>query len=130
MRLPEQRLYDSFVRNMPSAWWIQRVENVLVAGMPDLWVAPGEVWIELKAPPPKKRSTSLLLGSAGLNREQINWHIKAQSMGVRSYVLVRAGQGLFLIEGGHALEVNDWSIADGEAYRVAADWKQIEKEIT
>jgi hypothetical protein len=114
---------------MPSAWWIQRVENVLVTGMPDLWIAPGNVWVELKAPPPKKRETSLLLGTAGLNVDQINWHLKARSMGVRTYVLVRAGHELFLVEGSDALKMNELSVAEGRTHRIEADWKQIKKEL-
>jgi hypothetical protein len=129
MRLKEQRLYDSLKRNVPRGWWLQRIENVMEAGMPDVLVTmPGrQAWVELKSPRAKKRGTSLLLGTEGLSIAQINWHSKAVALDVLAYILVRPADTseLFLIESGHAPDVNEWSVADAEAHRIAASWDQV-----
>lgn len=124
-------MYDTFRSNAPAEAWIQRVENVLVPGMPDLFVVHRRrsCWIELKAPTQRARRSSRLLGAEGLNVDQINWHLKAASVGVPSFVLARpdgAHNFLVLLEGAHADEANTMSAEDfDEAGLCFPSWASI-----
>ena len=133
MRLKEQRLWDTMKRNAPPDVWIQRVENLVVAGMPDLFVAgPSRTsWVELKAPTRPKRETTPLLGNKeGLNADQINWHLKAATRAVRSYVLIRdSAQQLYLVPGAHAREINHWTRHTLVLFSAADYWPDIFVEI-
>jgi hypothetical protein len=115
MRLPEQRLWDVLHNNVRPGLWLQRVENILLAGMPDvLGIYKNSVpfWIELKAREltPVKTTTPLLGSEYGLNVEQRNWHRMWCDLGGRSYILIGAGQRqrrrIYLIAGSWCDAVN------------------------
>ncbi len=89
----EQNFYETLKTAAPKGWWLQRLENLAGAGIPDLLlVSPNGhiIWWELKAPILPKRDTSLFLGdSQGLNVDQASWQAKAQSYGIPVYTVVR-----------------------------------------
>jgi hypothetical protein len=129
MRQKEQRLWDTMRRNAPRGLWIQRVENLVMAGMPDLYVEG--VWVELKAPTRPKRDTTPLLGREGLNPDQVNWHLQAARKNVRSYVLIRDDLGhLYLLRGVHAAELNGWPRSRVVLDSLADDWPGVFTEIS
>lgn len=131
MRKKEQLLWDSFKRNAPSELWLQRVENVMGVGMPDVYVGCSGLWVELKAPTSvPKREATRVLGGEGLNQDQINWHMKMASYNMftrnASYILVRTcDHELFLIPGGLADTVNEMPMFSLRKCRVANDWAAI-----
>lgn len=127
MRFKEQRLWDTMKRNAPSDFWLQRIENVAVEGMPDVYVVCAEpCWVELKAPTAPKRPTTRLLGNEGLRPAQINWHLKVASMGVRSFILIRDDAAhLYLIPGPFAQLVNDMTIPELQKISIADTWQKV-----
>lgn len=125
MRKQEQRLWDSMRRHAPKSAWLQRIENLVVEGMPDVFVAPA-AWVELKAPNLPKRSTTPLLGSQRLRQAQVNWHLKAATKGMASYVLVRDDeQGLYLLAGAHADKINSWPATFAREMSLAREWSEV-----
>ena len=136
MRQAEQKVWDAMKRGAKKvpALWLQRVENIAGDGMPDVHAAHDaiESWVELKAAKMPARSTTKLQMSEGLRQSQINWHLKAQSKGLRTYILVRI-EGMerepMLINGSWAKEFNDYIYADAVAASVARGWPDIFEEL-
>ena len=127
MRKKEQRLWDTMCRHRPRDIDLQRVENMIMAGMPDVhWVSSFCGWVELKSVTRPKRPTTRLMGREGLNIDQINWHLSYHKFGGRSWVLVRdSAMKLYLISGKHAAVMNDWTEAQMDAANAAASWPAI-----
>jgi len=113
MRKKEQRLWDCFKRNKPANTWLQRVENVVSEGMPDVYAAFSDAepcWVELKAVTCPAKQSSKLLASSGLRATQIAWHDRAARMNIKSFVLIRdSNNAIYLVPGAEALLMNDWS---------------------
>lgn len=127
MRKKEQLLWDAMKRNAPRATWMIRVENVVSDGMPDVYLVGAAgvcVWIELKAPTRPARDATPLLGrQEGLRQSQINWHMKAVSMGVKTFILVRDDKhALYLARGENAKELNCMSTAAFRESFFVSDW--------
>lgn len=121
-RFPEQRLWDTMKRNKPPWAWLQRVENLCVEGMPDVW-SPG-AWVELKdVKLPARGSSKLLPKGKGLSQDQINWHLKADWHGTKVFTLVRADRELFLFDCPN--EVNHLTVDEARAARLACAWNDI-----
>lgn len=150
MRKAEQRLWDSMLRNKPRGFWLNRIENIVEAGTPDVYVVAPPIawarptsadtrtrveqrdcWVELKAVDRPKRDATRYLGpKKGLRVDQISFHAKAASVGLRTYVLIRDQYlDLYLIEGRHAKEINDWSFKNFPKYTLAHDWKSVYGEL-
>jgi len=129
MRLKEQRLWDSMRKNAPRGLWLQRIENLVGDGIPDVLLMGADgvtTWIELKAPTAPQRKTTKLLGKEGLRQSQINWHVKAASKGVRSYVLSRDDQGeLLLFHGALAKDLNAMPHGEMRLAAIAKTWSDI-----
>lgn len=130
MRLPEQRFWDRARRALSPYLHIERVENVLAAGMPDIWVlAPSGLVtpVELKAVAGlPARNTTRVLGNAGLNQHQKNWHMTWHQHGGRSAYLVGVGgDRQLLIPGHHHDALNDMPYAALQASALATDWPGI-----
>jgi len=137
MRKSEQRLWDSFKRNAPAWLWLQRVENLVGEGMPDVYVGASGKWVELKAPGSTPvRGTTPLLGSGGMRPSQIAWHAKAAetSAATRSYILIRTPEmELLLIPGREAGVVNLMSLGElRERSVIKADpsWEAVVEKLT
>lgn len=132
MRKKEQRLWDMMKRRAPKTAWLQRVENIVAEGMPDVHVSgpESECWVELKAVTLPRRETTRVLGTEGLRPSQINWHLKAGTKSIRSYILIRDDVGmLYLIEGRHAASVNEWPMAKLEERNIGWGWDNIYQEL-
>lgn len=123
MRLPEQKLYDSLRRNKPRNVLIQRIENSLSPGMPDVllqfsfdeivdmhqeeFCMPGgrskrsfSVFVELKAKTAPKRAVTPLLRKSDFTPSQIPWHLNWYKWGGLSFLLVRDERhALYLLPG-------------------------------
>ena len=131
MRKQEQKLWDTMKRQLtPSEFWMQRIENVMISGMPDVYVvsdAGRTAWVELKAPTrPKRDSTPLLGKSEGLSVEQINWHIIAARRGLRTYILIRCSLGsVYLVEGKHSANINAMSVVDMTPWTI--NWEDLRR---
>ena len=134
MRKKEQLLWDALKRNAPASLWLQRVENVLGEGMPDVYVGATGAWIELKAPStiPKHGTTPLLGSSDGLRNSQINWHIKNAALPAapRTYILIRTVEReLLLLPGRLAGIVNACSLSALRAAKLnqatTTEWDEI-----
>lgn len=133
MRKKEQLLWDAMRRALKRELWMERVENVVVAGMPDIYIAAcggKSRWVEMKAVVRPKRDTTRYLGDEGLNVDQINWHLLAAKKQVRSYVLVRDDhKDLRMVSGAHAATLNDLSIIEFDKLAVARSWPEVLKEL-
>jgi hypothetical protein len=133
MRKAEQVLWDAMRPKRPPRVWLQRIENLVGDGIPDVYaVRSGGIasWVELKAPKRPRRASTRLLGAEGLRTSQINWHVKAASMNLRSYVLVRDDHGeLSLLEGVGADQMNDWTREQVLEESLADTWKLIYEAI-
>ncbi len=116
MRKPEQKLWDKMRKEKPRGFYLERVENGLGAGMPDIYCKwqGGHCWVELKAPNIPKRKSTRLLGNAGLNQSQINWHLQHSALKLSSWILIRTVDRkiLYLVRGIHAESVNNWPADD------------------
>lgn len=135
MRLKEQRLWDVMLRHSKgTSAWLLRMENVVGEGTPDVYVVMPHgraSWVELKAPTRPVRDSTRLLGAEGLNQHQINWHVKAHSMGVMSYVLIRDDAGrLFLVEGVYADELNEMPTHELAELSLASTWDEVWEALT
>lgn len=130
MRHQEQRLWDAMKRNAPKGIWLQRIENAVGVGIPDVLTVGRkrgvDVWIELKAPiAPKKKSTRLM-GGDGARPSQISWHLKAAVYGVESYFLIKADTGgLYLIPGSSARIVNELTEKEMKENTKIKDWTDL-----
>ena len=81
---------------------LERVENGLVDGMPDVnFCAAGvEGWIELKAPiEPQRESTPLFGSNHRIGVAQANWFLKQRLAGGRAFLLIETDQQLLLLTG-------------------------------
>ena len=88
---------------------VERIESGVSFGVPDVnfTIEGCEGWIELKATDlPVRDTTRVLPSGSGLRTEQIAWHVKAQSCGTRSFILVKAGEMRWLLGGDHAMRIN------------------------
>lgn len=116
MRKNEQRLWDSFKRNAPARLWLQRVENLVGEGMPDVYVGSSGKWVELKAASKiPARARTPLLGADGMRPSQVAWHARAAetSAATRSYILIRTPEmELLMIPGREAGVVNLMSLGE------------------
>lgn len=140
MRLPEQKLYDRFRENMPKhatvPYRIQRIENLLEAGIPDVIVdaAPGlTTYVENKAveTAPMRSRTPLLGAAKGLNVGQRNWHMVAHTLGLRHFFLVGIGSTTNLLLPGRLFdELNAMPFDDMIRAAVAVRWEGIASVLT
>lgn len=117
MKVDEKRLMTALrLAAQGRRTWVQRVENVVVDGTPDvLLISPcgRHVWVELKVATRPKRATTPVLGARGMRQEQINWHEKAALMCVETYILIRDDEAeLYLIPGELAGSVNNMPLAE------------------
>jgi hypothetical protein len=106
-----QRIRKLILAEFPQAR-IDRVENGLVDGMPDVncYLCQRELWLELKYVEawPVRASTPVL-GRKGLRPEQVNWHIRQAAAGGMSWVLVGIGRETWITDNKYARDVNSWT---------------------
>jgi len=129
MRLPEQRLWDTMRGNKPRGFVLERVENIVGDGMPDVYVQAPAVatWVELKAPNPPKRESTRVLGDEGLRQSQKNWHVRASRLALPTWILIRERRTMrmWLMSGQHADVINSLTAAELDAGASAKSWPEI-----
>lgn len=125
LRKTEQRLWDRMRRALTGRVRVERVENVVGEGTPDVLLlkAGCVTWCELKAVEeyPVRQHTRVL-GDDGLNVAQRNWHLDWARWGGFSIIVVGVADDLFVLRGELADEVNDMSRVALAAAAGARDW--------
>lgn len=109
MRKLEQKLWDRMRHSLKDHVYLERVENVVHPGRPDvdtLWdgiVLP----IELKALDtfPKRRETPVL-GRKGLNQNQLNWWLNWRRWGGSGFIVIGVAGDIFAVPAKFSEEVN------------------------
>jgi hypothetical protein len=134
MRKKEQLLWDAWKANAPRDLDLQRVENVVGEGMPDVYVGTNGNWVELKAPSAnrEKDGQSLLGDAEGLRISQKNWHLKNSSHpnAPRSFILIRLpNHKLFLLSGHLAPVINAMNYSSVEKVALAWTWDGINRAV-
>lgn len=133
MRKKEQLIWDAWKHYSTQLMWLQRVENVVAEGFPDVYVGGSGRWVELKAPSKiPKRPDTPLLGAEGLRVSQKNWHQRnAKTKGAPlSYILIRTVEReLILVPGSLAPIVNDLSLDELRGYSLGRTWDEINKAV-
>ena len=93
------RLRDKVCR--PKDRW-ERVENGVVAGMPDVnyVIAGQEGWIEVKTPHEPAREDTALFGSSNHNieLEQSNWFLKQLNAGGRAFLFIATERRVMVLD--------------------------------
>lgn len=136
MRLTEQKLWDTLKRHAPRRLRLQRVENRVGEGMPDVYVGWSGKWVELKSPaklPVSATVPILPYGKAALRPSQIAWHYNAamNPAAPHSYVLIRLPtNALYLVPGLFATRLNEMTLEQLTLYAVATTWDAIVKELS
>lgn len=106
--------YQTLKKNMPEPGdRLDRVENVVVAGMPDVNFCGDtvETWIELKSPTePKRPSTPLFGSNHKLSQDQKNWMLRQFKAGGTAWVLIATDKRWMAILGAHADRVNEMTV--------------------
>jgi hypothetical protein len=131
MRKTEQRFWDRMRRAIGTRVRLERIENVVGVGTPDV-VACCYItsFVELKAVEgPPVRATTRVLGDRGLSRDQRNWHKDWHQWGGKSFILVGVGRQIFMIQGQFADALNDMTMDDLTAHNIAADWLTVAKRL-
>ena len=112
----ERNTYMIFRQNIMSHQEgdrIDRIENQMVSGMPDVNVcfSGNESWIEIKSPvEPKRDSTPLFGSNHKLSQDQMNWIKRQKSAGGKSYVLIHTDKRWMLINGVNADMINTLTV--------------------
>lgn len=109
---------------------IDRIENLVVAGMPDInYCIDGiDGWIEMKSPKePLRESSKLFADNHKLNQDQKNWFLRQYNAGGRAFILICTDVRWMLIDGSLADIINDmtgdelWKIANWSMSKAAFD---------
>lgn len=131
MRKNEQKLWDSMRRNQPKGWWLQRIENVVTDGMPDVHATyrGTEAWIELKAAKsPARESTPLLRGAIRIGQK--NWHELCYQSGGASFILTRdTSRNLFLFPGEIVRQLDSLPYRDCLSRYLVSGWERLYEDI-
>jgi hypothetical protein len=109
---------------MPKTYWAQRIENGLIVGMPDVHLATRreQYWIELKSFNAPSRHTTHWMGIGGgkgqIRQEQVNWHIKAHSMNIKSFILAKISGENYLVPNKAIKDIHKYCHDDWNCYRI------------
>lgn len=92
---------------------IDRLENIVVDGMPDVngCVLGSEFWMEIKAPTEPKRPTTPLFGSNHkLSQDQKNWILRQLKAKGNAYIFIVTDKRRILISGKYADNLNEMTV--------------------
>lgn len=110
MRFPEQQLWDRLRKHAAGRVHMERVENLVGAGRPDVDTlhAGNFVPLELKRVKewPRRVSTPVL-GREGLNQAQKNWHLTWRQWGGAALIVVGVADEVYAFPGALADELNE-----------------------
>lgn len=115
MRLPEQRLYDWLQRKWGGAVFVERIENRVKRDTPDMFVAYQDLagWVELKVLDefPKRATTAVRVSH--WTTGQRYWMSRAACYGVKTWLVVRVRDEVFVFDGQRAVHhVDKWTQAE------------------
>lgn len=129
MRRPEQKLWDTMLRNKPGNVILERNENVVVVGAPDVYSLKIKhtVWIELKiGKVPKRPTTKMQWSNGGLSQDQMNWIARAVRRSIPVYILARDDNKELYLLGGEVGDIfNSMTRDQCRALRIADNWNKI-----
>lgn len=112
--MAESTDYKTFKANVPQAGdRLDRIENVVVNGMPDINFCSGgvECWIEQKSPKEPKRSTTPLFGSNHkISQDQANWMLRQRKAGGKCWFLISTDKRWILVGGFLADQLNNLTV--------------------
>lgn len=109
----------------------ERVENLMVSGMPDAnyCIKGVEGWMELKSPSEPLRPKTPLFGSNHkLSQDQMNWWLTHNRAKGKGYILIASNKRWMAIPGRHSDIINTMTVED---LLKLADWhanKPVRKE--
>lgn len=128
MRKPEQRLWDRMRNALGAQLRLERIENLVSVGMPDVLAIKQQrvSFVELKAQAEwPARATTSVLGREGLSVDQRNWLLDWRSHGGTAWVLVSVGKEHFLFDAKHADTLNTFTQEQLRALAAATGWEEI-----
>lgn len=109
--MSEKNAHQFLLRMRQPKDRLERIENVLVPGMPDVngCFSRNEFWIETKQPREPKRVTTPLFGSNhDLSLEQRNWFLTQRNAGGNGIIYIQTDQLTRMFIGGeHADKINN-----------------------
>jgi hypothetical protein len=112
VRKQEQKLWDRMRHSLKDQVYLERIENVVNPGRPDvdvLWngiVLP----VELKALENfPLRPTTPVLGGKGLNQNQLNWWLNWRRWGGSGFIVVGIAGELFAVPAKFSDDVNGFN---------------------
>lgn len=133
--MSESNLWVRFRDRTKEVLRLQRLENAVGAGVPDVFYAfrdgAGSGFVELKhAKDYPKRQTTQVFGRGGLRAEQIQWCYSFATSGVVVWILAQVGDDVFLVHGSKAREFNSFTEEDLREesevwYRRRLDWEEL-----
>lgn len=120
----ESRLWGRLQERLKPFFFIQRIENLVGEGVPDVFLVRREggkmCWLELKSKPKfPVRGTTKVFGEEGLRPSQIAWIHGRAVAGAAIYILAECDKVEFLIDGVFAREFNDWTRQELEQFSLA-----------
>ena len=140
-RTDEQKLYDRMKKHRPPRCKLERIENAVGEGEPDVrvfgwngWVC----WVELKfAKRANKRPSTPALGDAkGMRQSQMNWIAERTARGIVCFILIADDLGRIYLMSGHQVDlINGMTareLADNAVVTGAEDftiWRKIYEQI-
>lgn len=114
--MAESNDYKVLKANLPAGRdRLDRVENVVVNGMPDInfCTAGVECWIEQKSPKEPVRATTKLFGSNHkVSQDQMNWFMRQMKAEGNAYFLIVTDRRWMLIGGEHADKINNMTVQE------------------
>jgi hypothetical protein len=130
MRKKEQKLWDRMRHSLKDHVYLERVENVVNPGRPDvdtLWegiVLP----VELKALEnfPQRPGTPVL-GGKGLNQNQLNWWLNWRRWGGLGFIVVSVEGELFVVPAQFSDQINSFNRQELTKYK--ATWPEFTAQI-
>lgn len=128
MRKPEQRLYATMRANAWNSTRIERVENGVGTGMPDVHLIRGGVtrWVELKVVRRPALATTALFNSGAVRDDQVAWHVAYHRCGGISFVLARDDRRqLYLFPGADAPQLHVLPLDVCLAHYSRSSWHEI-----
>lgn len=115
MKGGEARLWTRMRAGVVDLCWVQRIENMVGAGCPDVVLhqkADGQcAFVELKCRPlsPVRSNTPVFSGSYGLRADQVAFIHSRASAGAAIFVLGQCSGELWLVHGREARELATYS---------------------
>lgn len=113
--MSESAAYQTLKSHFPPEAYIERIENVVGSGFPDvIYTLNGTTgFIEIKSPTEPKKPNTRLFGSAHkLSLEQENWFLRMLKAGGKCHVFIGTDKRWLLIPGKLVTLINEATITD------------------